>query len=139
MVSRDTPSQCVPIFDHLVTQCRSTVIFSVGSSRNDFQFHRRKTFLPSSIVNSHFSSGVCGVGPAERTGKSVVRYCPGGSFTSATVRLPEKPREMTPIRTSPTRKIHLAPSQSLIEENEIFGLSKPHIIISAVSTPAATS
>src|SRR5215469_12592321 len=115
MVSRDTPSQCVPIFDHLVTQCRSTVIFSVGSSRNDFQFHRRKTFLPSSIVNSHFSSGVCGVGPADRTGKSVVRYCPGGSFTSATARLPKKPREMVPIRTFPMRETaNWLESQSLI-------------------------
>src|SRR5215471_16130090 len=103
-MSRDTPSQCVPSFDHRVTQCRSTVMFSVGSSRNDFQFHRRKTFVPSSIVNSHFSSGMCGVGPAERTGKSVVRYCPGGSFTSATVRLPKKPRETVPIRTSPMRE-----------------------------------
>ena len=127
MVSRDTPSQCVPSFDHRVTQCRSTVMFSVGSSRNDFQFHRRKTFVPSSIVNSHFSSAMWGVGPAERTGKSVVSYCPGGSFTSATVRLPKKPREMVPIRTSPMReRANWLKSQSLIGKTKSFGSQTSH-------------
>jgi len=111
----------VPSFDHRVTQCRSTVTFSVGSSRNDFQFHRRKTFDPSSIVNSHFSSAMCGVGPAERTGKSVVRYCPGGSFASVTARLPKKPREMVPIRTSPVREsANWLKSQSLIGKAKSF-------------------
>jgi hypothetical protein len=43
---------------------------------------------------------MCGVGPADSTGKSVVRYCPGGSFASAGVRRPEKPREMTAIMHS---------------------------------------
>lgn len=38
---------------------------------------------------------MCGVGPADRTGKSVVRYCPGGSFAPADVRRPENPRETT--------------------------------------------
>src|SRR6516225_9398767 len=139
IVSRETPSQCVPSFDHRVTQCRSTVMFSVGRARNDFQFHRRKTFLPSSIVNSHFSSAMWGVGPAERTGKSVVRYWPGGNFTSATVRLPKKPREMVPIRTSPMReRANWLKSQSLIEKRNLSPL-KRHIIILAVSTPAATN
>src|SRR6516162_4103735 len=127
MVSRDTPSQCVPSFDHRVTQCRSAVMFSVGSSRNDFQFHRRKTFVPSSTVNSHFSSAIFGVGPAERTGKSVVRYCPGGSFTSATVRLPKKPREMVPIRTSPMReRANWLKSQSLIGKTKSFASQTSH-------------
>src|SRR5580704_9063647 len=71
--SSETPSQDVFSFDHRVTQCRSTVIVSVGSSRNDFQSHRFKTLLPSSIVNSQRSSEICGVGPADKTGKSVVR------------------------------------------------------------------
>src|SRR6266436_2992864 len=100
MVSSETPSQDVPSFDHRVTQCRSTVKLSVGKSRNDFQSHRCKTSVPSSIVNSQRSRGICGVGPADKTGKSVVRYCPGGSFTSAALRLPEKPREIIPIRNS---------------------------------------
>src|ERR1051325_12133540 len=103
MVSTETPSQDVPSFDHRVTQCRSTVKVSVGKSRNDFQSHRRRTFVPSSITHSHWSSGMCGVGPADKTGKSVVRYCPGGSFASAALRRPEKPREMIPIGSYPYR------------------------------------
>src|SRR3954447_23279846 len=100
MVSRETPSHDVPSFDHRVTQCRSTVKVSVGKSRNDFQSHLRRTFVPSSITNSQRSSDTRGVGPADKTGKSVVRYCPGGSFTSATLPRPEKPREMKPMCTS---------------------------------------
>src|SRR6476619_540348 len=101
MVSSETPSHDVPSFDHLVTQCMSTVKVSVGNSRNDFQSHFRRTFVPSSITNSQRSSDMCGVGPADKTGKSVVRYCPGGSFTSAALRRPENPREIIPIYTSP--------------------------------------
>src|SRR4029077_18047777 len=91
----------VPSFDHLVTQCISTVMVSEGNSRNDFQSHRFKTLLPSSMVNSQRSRDMCGVGPADKTGKSVVRYGPGGSFTSAALRRPEKPRETIAICTSP--------------------------------------
>src|SRR6202007_272245 len=105
IASRETPSQDVPSFDHRVTQCRSTVNVSLGKSRNDFQFHLRRTFVPASITNSHLSRGTCGVGPADKTGKSVVRYCPGGSFTSAVLRRPEKPREIVPMRTLPTRQV----------------------------------
>src|SRR5215510_12380812 len=78
----------------------STVTISVGNSRNDFQFQRRKTFLPSSIVSSHRSGGMRGVGPADKTGNSVVRYCPGGSFASVVLRLPEKPREIIDMSSS---------------------------------------
>jgi hypothetical protein len=31
------------------------------------------------MVKLHSSTGVCGVGPADRTGKSFVTYCPGGT------------------------------------------------------------
>src|ERR1700758_1344691 len=111
-VSRETPSQDVPSFDHRVTQCKSTVTVSLGRLRNDFQSHRCKTFLPSSITNSHFSSGTCGVGPADKTGKSVVRYCPGGSLTSVGLRRPETPREMIPICNSPYRVKSYSEDQS---------------------------
>src|SRR5258708_40142255 len=94
---RKTHWQAVSCFGHRVTQCRSTVTVSVGNSRNDFQSHRRKTSVPLSMENSHWSSDTRGVGPADKTGKSVVRYCPGGSLTSAELRRPEKPREMIPI------------------------------------------
>jgi hypothetical protein len=39
--------------------------------------------------------GVCGVGPADRTGKSLVTYWPGGTRPAgASCRRPRKPREM---------------------------------------------
>src|SRR6516225_9980708 len=101
MVSTETPSQDVPSFDHRVTQCRSTVKVSVGAAPKKTQSHLRRTFVPSSITNSQRSSGTCGVGPADKTGKSVVRYCPGGSFVSAALRRPEKPREIIAIYTFP--------------------------------------
>src|SRR5215475_4822850 len=101
MVSSETPSQNVPSFDHRVTQCRSTVKVSVRKSRNNYQSHLRRTFVPSSITNSQRSSDTRGVGPADKTGKSVVRYCPGGSFTSAALRRPEKPREIIAIYPFP--------------------------------------
>src|SRR6266480_2349061 len=55
----------------------------------------------SLIVNSHWSSGTRGVGPADKTGKSVVGYCPGGNVTSEGVRRPEKPREVMAMGNSP--------------------------------------
>jgi hypothetical protein len=50
-------------------------------------------------VKFHAVSGVCGVGPAERTGKSRVSYWPGGSraAVSADCRLPRNPREISDI------------------------------------------
>ena len=62
--------------------------------------------LPSSIVNSQRSRDMCGVGPADNTGKSVVRYCPGGSLASAALRRPVKPREMIAICTPDQRTQH---------------------------------
>src|SRR5262249_49328830 len=77
-----------------VTQCRSTVTSSAGSAWNCAQFQAR--FSPDSLViaNSHRSVSTRGVGPADSTGKSAVRYWPGGSFSSWCPR-PENPRLMT--------------------------------------------
>ena len=51
----------------------------------------------ASDLNVHSSSGVCGVGPAESTGKSSVRYCPGGTRSGGpSWRRPRNPREMIP-------------------------------------------
>src|SRR5262245_41281235 len=49
------------------------------------------------IEKCHSSSGVCGVGPAERTGKSRVTYWPGGTRAGSTsaARRPRNPRETT--------------------------------------------
>src|SRR3954468_13088803 len=73
-----TPVHVVSSLDHFVTQWMSTVNVSDGSARNSFHVHRRAASTAPSIVRLHCSSDVRGVGPAERTGKSSVRYCPGG-------------------------------------------------------------
>src|SRR5260221_14453255 len=55
------------------------------------------------IENVHFSSGVCGVGPADSTGKSLVTYWPGGPRPSAPAggrRRPWNPPESGPIDSS---------------------------------------
>ena len=52
-----------------------------------------------SIENVQASRCTRGVGPAERTGKSRVRYCPGGSREGSTsARRPMKPREIGGMR-----------------------------------------
>src|SRR5437763_16630414 len=50
------------------------------------------------MEKSQFGSGVCGVGPAESTGKPRSRYWPGGSrpLVSLGFRRPWNPREMNP-------------------------------------------
>src|SRR5580658_10136990 len=118
-VSRETPSQDVRSFDQRVTQCKSTVAASLSKLRKDFQSHRRKTFLPSSITNSHLSREISGVGPADKTGKSVVRYCPGGSFTSVGERRPAKPLEMILMRIFPClRRLRSRLRQSALLDNK---------------------
>src|SRR5215207_2013795 len=78
-VSSETPRQPVSSLDQRVTQWMSTVTDSAGKAISSDQLHR--WLSPSSVVtvNSQASSGMRGVGPAERTGKSLVRYWPGGS------------------------------------------------------------
>src|SRR5487761_475716 len=73
----------------------STVTSSLGSARNSAQLHvfcrpRRP------IEKLQPSRGVCGVGPADRTGKSLVTYWPGGTrpaFSAESWRLRWNPRE----------------------------------------------
>ncbi len=76
-MSTDTPSQTVSSFDQRVTQWMSTVTVSRGSAWNSSQVQVFRP-SPSPIENVQSSSRVCGVGPAERTGKSCVSYWPGG-------------------------------------------------------------
>src|SRR6266545_5376927 len=96
----DTPSQTVSSFDHFVTQWMSTVKVSLGRARNSSHDHVTGSPAPS-IVNVHSSSGVCGVGPAESTGKSSVTYCPGGTRPSGPPLRGRalKPRETKPVTT----------------------------------------
>src|SRR5918995_2326543 len=103
-VSTETPSHMVPSFDHLVTQWISLVISSEGSARNSSQLHLLGSSISPTMEKSHSSSGVRGVGPAERTGKPSSRYCPGGSAVSCLLRRPKKPREKNPsVITFPPR------------------------------------
>ena len=74
-MSTETPFQRVSNFDHEVTQWMSTVGVSDGSARNCSQVQRAS----SPTVKVHVPRSAWGVGPAESTGKSWVRYWPGGS------------------------------------------------------------
>src|SRR6266702_6743138 len=97
-VSTETPSQWVSNLVHLVTQLMSTVGVSCGRASSSCQVHRFASFTFPSIEKSHRSRGVCGVGPAERTGKPRSRYCPGGILVLRSLfwRRPRNPREMNP-------------------------------------------
>src|SRR5580704_1537418 len=74
----------------------SVLIVVCGSASNSSQLHlpSREPFNCRAKVQS--ASLICGVGPAERTGKSVVTYCPGGSrfFGVCSWCLDLKPREI---------------------------------------------
>src|SRR5689334_9883237 len=71
----------------------SLVSVSVGRARNSSHVQLFGS-RPPEMENDHLDSGVCGVGPADRTGKSRVTYCPGGTRSAgAASRLRWKPRE----------------------------------------------
>src|SRR5450755_31669 len=65
-----------------------------GSALNSSQFQLAIGRGPSLIVNLQLARSTRGVGPLARTGKSSVRYWPGGSrrATSSLGRCPENPR-----------------------------------------------
>src|SRR5690242_13043088 len=96
IVSMETPVHTVPNFDHFVTQWMSRVMVSCGSAANSSQLHVTLGAPRVPSVKLHFARGVCGVGPADSTGKSRVSYCPGGSRAAAPAsgRRPRKPREI---------------------------------------------
>src|SRR5256885_5959605 len=100
----ETPCQTVSSFDHLVTQWMSRVISSLGRERNSSHVHPRGSSSSPMIEKSHTSSAVCGVGPAERTGKSRVTYWPGGTRAGSTSvgRRPRNPREPYVVRSRST-------------------------------------
>jgi len=52
----------------------STVMSSVGSRRNSSHVHVLGSVTTPPIEKRHSSSGIVGVGPADRTGNSVVAY-----------------------------------------------------------------
>src|SRR5580704_8913703 len=74
----------------------SVLIVVCGSASNWSQLHLPSGEPFSCRAKVQFSTLICGVGPAERTGKSVVTYCPGGTLFLGvcSCRVDLKPREM---------------------------------------------
>lgn len=70
--SISTPSEGVSSFDHLVTQWMSRICRVCGRALNSAQFHLPTGFGPSLSVKDQSSMLICGVGPADRTGKFAV-------------------------------------------------------------------
>src|SRR5262249_40655852 len=107
-VSSVTPFQRVSSLDHLVTQWMSTVTSVAGSAWKAAQVQRPSSRrAESSRTSDHVSGATRGVGPADRTGKSLVTYCPGGIRPgSPPRRLPRKPRVI--MLQPPWRSLALA-------------------------------
>ena len=66
----ETPVHVVSSFDHAVTQWMSTVGVSARSASHSSHLQETGSSIAPLIWNVHASSGVCGVDPADRTGKS---------------------------------------------------------------------
>jgi hypothetical protein len=73
-MSTDTPRHTVSSLVHFVTQWMSRVTSSSGTARNSRHVQDFLVSPPCVIENVQSSSGVCGVGPADSTGKPSVRY-----------------------------------------------------------------
>src|SRR5207249_10691314 len=96
------PSQLVSSFVHFVTQWMSARISSLGSARNSSQVHVVGWDAPPTTANVQSAVGVCGVGPAESTGKSRTVYWHGGTraFSRSASRLPWNPGDTKPLTAS---------------------------------------
>src|SRR4051812_45366258 len=81
----DVASQLEPSTDHPSTQCRSSVIRSLGRERNCDQFQRdsEPSSVASVIAHSSLCSVVGGGGAAPGRGSRGTTRCPGGSSTPA--------------------------------------------------------
>ena len=73
-VSSDTPRHVVPSFDQRVTQWMSVVMSSAGSAMNSSHVQLVTTSDSVRMPKVHSGVAMRGVGPAESTGKSAVRY-----------------------------------------------------------------
>src|SRR5215469_1478900 len=95
-VCMGTPRQRVPSFDQRVTQWMSVVMSSAGTACISAQFHDLSTRPSCRIEKVHSLRGVCGVGPADSTGKPFAMYWPGGTRSCASAGRkwrPRKPRD----------------------------------------------
>src|SRR3712207_1274877 len=99
----------------------SLVASSEGSSLNSSQVHLLGSSISPTTEKSHSSKGVRGVGPAERTGKPVSRYWPGGSLSSSwLLRRPKNPREKNPspmLYTSSLFRLQSGPCESRVSKH----------------------
>ena len=87
----------------LVTQLMSTVHSRVGRTWTSSKLRLTGWRTSPSMVNDQVARSTRGVGPADRTGKSRVRYWPGGvrlaSSPPGACRRPTKPRDTKPSVT----------------------------------------
>src|SRR5262249_19046441 len=106
--SISTPSHGMFSFDQLVTQWISRVIFVLGNELNSLQVQLAIGRGPFFRAKDHFSSETLGVGPADKTGKSSTRCCPGGIRPASSFGgcFPMKPR-VTIYRSSKVDVEHL--------------------------------
>src|SRR5215470_10851685 len=79
-----TPRQWVSSFDQVVTQWMSTWTLVCGKAASSAQLHSPSILPPLLSVNPHDARSACGVGPADSTGKSLVRCWPGGTRSRGT-------------------------------------------------------
>src|SRR5262245_2190913 len=89
-----TPSHAVSNLLHFVTQWMSRVICVTGRRMKSLHDQLLTGRGPACSVKRQSASATCGVGPADRTGKSVVTNCPGGRRPGAAAPrpLPLNPR-----------------------------------------------
>ena len=93
-VSKETPRHSVSSFDQVVTQWMSTTTVVCGSAWNSAHVHFASSDPPSCSASVHAARSTCGVGPADRTGKSLTRCWPGGTRAlRPSGRRPRNPRE----------------------------------------------
>src|SRR5258708_26512296 len=104
----------------------SRVIVSVGSLRNSSHVQFLSLSTSPVIENVQSVSGVRGVGPAERTGKSLTRYCPGGRRSACpwSRGRPWNAREMKVIieNISVSLKVGATAATSRLQEGEQVGV-----------------
>src|SRR4051794_15742861 len=92
-VSSETPSQCMPNFDHVVTQWIGPSYPLWGRAWISSHVHVVGELTRPAMVKVHAAVSIFGVTSAVNTGHDdPVSYWPGGSRTSAALRRPVNPR-----------------------------------------------
>src|SRR5437867_5705025 len=111
-VSTLTPFQSMSRWVHFVTQLMSTTHSRAWSARSCSHDHSTGCRTRPSMRSDQRSSGVRGVGPADRTGKSFVTYCPGGvrrRRSSEEIPPPSAPASRRPTNPRVTNRSVISP------------------------------